>query len=57
MTTTVMGDLDSYIVKIHEIQSDIHGLKKKLVAILLQTEGEFGADSREAKAIRTLIWG
>ena len=57
VTTIDMGDIKSHIVKIHEIQSDIHGMKKKLVAILLQAEVEFGADSREAKTIRTLIWG
>jgi hypothetical protein len=57
VTFTVMGDIKSHILKIHEIQSDIHEMKKKLVEILLQTEGEFGAESGEAKAIRTLIWG
>ena len=57
MTTIVMGNIESRVVAIDKIQSEIYNLKKKIAAILLQTEDEFGAESQEAKAVRTLVWG
>ncbi|WP_292927991.1 hypothetical protein [Novosphingobium sp. PASSN1] len=57
MTTIVMGNIESRVVAIDKIQSEIYNLKKKIAAILLQTEDEFGAESQEATTIRTMVWG
>ena len=57
VTTIVLGNIESRVVAIDKIQSEIYNLKKKIAAILLQTEDEFGAESQEAKAVRTLVWG
>ena len=57
MTTISLDGVEARAAAVDKIQSEIYNLKKKLAAILLQTEYQFGADSLEAKALRALIWG